>query len=420
MSGSRPRQSPPCVPLVCEKFAENPEFRVGNLAVNLEREISHAKLKCHEPPPPAPVPHERSCVPYQSPPHTHTARAQGRGWGVAVRIAQKCGEIAGKWRNDCGELRGTCRKIAVPQPNLPKPQGAPLLHRGQARQQQTREGDTQKGIVPPLTSPPFCRAGSPPRGGGGNAPPNCTIVSQCKSSVPCKNFFGAFGTEYFLCLLGQVTPPPPPPQCGGRGLQRGGGVENCGELRASTPPPPAQRAAAHASQGGHGLPPHMPPASPPRIPDARRASATPSTTASPPKRVLRLGPGSSSTALPPGGRPGGGRVALHTTQPHIKPHEATPHHTEGRAGPRRGPGGPRQGPLGALGHYGVGFARTPTELAGGAARGPQGSPELRPPTRGRPPPLHRCATYYTPHALRHTAPAFCVSRMQGILAVAGW
>ena len=41
-----------CVLLVCEKFAENPEFRVGNFAVNLKREISQAKLQCHEIPPP--------------------------------------------------------------------------------------------------------------------------------------------------------------------------------------------------------------------------------------------------------------------------------------------------------------------------------------------------------------------------------
>ena len=46
------RQSPQCGPLVCEKFAENPEFRMGNFAVKLKREISHAKLKYHEPPPP--------------------------------------------------------------------------------------------------------------------------------------------------------------------------------------------------------------------------------------------------------------------------------------------------------------------------------------------------------------------------------
>ena len=39
-----PRQSPQCVLLVCEKFVENPEFRVGNFAVNLQHEISHAKL----------------------------------------------------------------------------------------------------------------------------------------------------------------------------------------------------------------------------------------------------------------------------------------------------------------------------------------------------------------------------------------
>ena len=47
-----PRQSPQCVLLVCEKFAENTEFRVGNFAVNVKREISRAKLKCHEIPPP--------------------------------------------------------------------------------------------------------------------------------------------------------------------------------------------------------------------------------------------------------------------------------------------------------------------------------------------------------------------------------
>ena len=47
-----PRQTPQCVLLVCEKFAENTEFRVGNFAVNLKREISHAKIKCHENPPP--------------------------------------------------------------------------------------------------------------------------------------------------------------------------------------------------------------------------------------------------------------------------------------------------------------------------------------------------------------------------------
>ena len=50
-----PRQSPQCVLLVCEKFVENPEFRVGNVAINLKREISHAKSKCHEIPPPRTV-----------------------------------------------------------------------------------------------------------------------------------------------------------------------------------------------------------------------------------------------------------------------------------------------------------------------------------------------------------------------------
>ena len=47
-----PRQSPQCVLLVCEKFAENPEFRVGSFVVNLKRSISHANLKRHEIPPP--------------------------------------------------------------------------------------------------------------------------------------------------------------------------------------------------------------------------------------------------------------------------------------------------------------------------------------------------------------------------------
>ena len=42
------RPKPQCV--LCAKFGENPEFRVGNFAVNLKREISHAKLKCHETP----------------------------------------------------------------------------------------------------------------------------------------------------------------------------------------------------------------------------------------------------------------------------------------------------------------------------------------------------------------------------------
>ena len=33
---------------MCEKFAENPGFRVGNFAVNLERVISHVKKQRHE------------------------------------------------------------------------------------------------------------------------------------------------------------------------------------------------------------------------------------------------------------------------------------------------------------------------------------------------------------------------------------
>ena len=59
--------SPQCVLLVCEKFVENPELRVGNFRVNLRREISHAKLKCHKPPPPRPV-----CVKYHAAEPRHT------------------------------------------------------------------------------------------------------------------------------------------------------------------------------------------------------------------------------------------------------------------------------------------------------------------------------------------------------------
>ena len=47
-----PRLSPQCVRPACEKFAEDPEFCVRNFAVNLESEISCAKVKCHENPPP--------------------------------------------------------------------------------------------------------------------------------------------------------------------------------------------------------------------------------------------------------------------------------------------------------------------------------------------------------------------------------
>ena len=83
--GSRPCQSPQCALLVCEQFAENPEFHVGNFAVNLKREISHAKLKCHEIPPPLyvcsaasdkrPVTHSHDSG------HPHAAAKGGAGGG---------------------------------------------------------------------------------------------------------------------------------------------------------------------------------------------------------------------------------------------------------------------------------------------------------------------------------------------------
>ena len=84
-----PRQSPQCVLPVCEKFAENPEPRVGNFAVDLNREISHVKFKCHKPPPlctlqPAPTgPLLRRPCPHgvsggRRPPPPPLTRARGR------------------------------------------------------------------------------------------------------------------------------------------------------------------------------------------------------------------------------------------------------------------------------------------------------------------------------------------------------
>ena len=50
----------------------------------------------------------------------------------------------------------------------------------------------------------------------------------------------------------------------------------------------------------------------------------------------------------------------------------------------------------------------------------KGGPELRPPYRGgQLLPRHRCATHYTQHARRHILP-FCITRMQGIPAIAIW
>ena len=69
----------------------------------------------------------------------------------------------------------------------------------------------------PLKSPPFCQAGSPPRGGGGGhkvtvpplkgwggtAPQICTIVPQCKSaSAPCKNYLWRLRRLVFPMLSG--------------------------------------------------------------------------------------------------------------------------------------------------------------------------------------------------------------------------
>ena len=59
----------------------------------------------------------------------------GQGGGGGLR--------SGSVKSNCEKLR----KTAVPQPNLPKPQGATPLHRGPTRHQQAREVDKQKATA---------------------------------------------------------------------------------------------------------------------------------------------------------------------------------------------------------------------------------------------------------------------------------
>ena len=49
-----------CVPLVCEKFAENSELRAGNVAANLKRDV---KVPQTSPPPPVPLPTGAAAAP---------------------------------------------------------------------------------------------------------------------------------------------------------------------------------------------------------------------------------------------------------------------------------------------------------------------------------------------------------------------
>ena len=91
-----------------------------------------------------------------------------------------------------------------------------------------RSSPTARDIPPPaLKSPPFCRAGSPPKGGGGRsqsdgsppgglrgtAPQICTIVPQGKSasapSAPCKNFLWRLRRLVFSSAFwAKMTVPP--------------------------------------------------------------------------------------------------------------------------------------------------------------------------------------------------------------------
>ena len=64
---------------------------------------------------------------------------QGRGGVGGLRL--------GSVKPNCEKLRENCGKMAVLQPNLPKPQGATPLHRGHTGHQHTREGDEQKAIA---------------------------------------------------------------------------------------------------------------------------------------------------------------------------------------------------------------------------------------------------------------------------------
>ena len=72
--------------------------------------------------------------------------------------------------------------------------------------------------------------------------------------------------------------------------------------------------------------------------------------------------------------------------------------TEGLAGPCQSSREPHQGALSAMGHYGVGIARTSTAPAGGAIGSPKGSPELRPPCVGMTPAPSQVRN--TPHTAR--------------------
>ena len=49
-----------------------------------------------------------------------------RGGGLrSWRVQSNCEKL----RENCGKIAGNLEEIAMPQPNLPKPQGATLLHR---------------------------------------------------------------------------------------------------------------------------------------------------------------------------------------------------------------------------------------------------------------------------------------------------
>ena len=76
------------------------------------------------------------------------------------------------------------------------------------------EGHSSAPHVRPCTLPPPCNlpnnVATVPPGGGGIAPQNCTIVSQCESaSAPCKNFLCRLQRLVFSMLFGPSDRSPP-------------------------------------------------------------------------------------------------------------------------------------------------------------------------------------------------------------------
>ena len=88
---------------------------------------------------------------------------QGEGGLRSGSVKSNCEKL----RKIAEKLRAPCGKTAAPQPHLPKPQGATLLHRGHTGHQQARKVDKQKVVAEKLLKL---------RENGGN----CKIANNCE------------------------------------------------------------------------------------------------------------------------------------------------------------------------------------------------------------------------------------------------